>query len=234
MLIHPWDAARDAAEWQQWLAAHDFGQLAVNGLPGEPPFVQPLHFAYDPSAGGGPGADAGSAPRSGSDPGSGSGLGEVVAHLARPNPLWPALAANPEVLLSVVDDYAFVPGPWQAPPGIPAEHGTPTSVYAAVQLRCTAQVVDDPELKAELLNRQVRHFQEPGVSAQAAPGEAPYGRLLPGIRVLRLQVTDVRAKFKYAGHKPDEVQDRIAQGLAERGDPRDAGALAMQRRRRTA
>ncbi|WP_328634095.1 FMN-binding negative transcriptional regulator [Streptomyces sp. NBC_00356] len=212
MLIHPWDAARDTAEWQQWLAAHDFGQLAVNGLDGEPPFVQPMHFAYDPQ---GPGE-----------------FGEVVAHLARPNPLWSALDANPEVLLSVVDDYAFVPGPWQAPPDVPPEHGTPTSFYAAVQLRCTARVVDDAEQKAELLNRQVGHFQPPGQSVPVTAGEAPYGRMLPGIRGLLLEVTDVRAKFKYAEHKPEEVQDRIAAGLAGRGDPRDAAALATQRRRR--
>ncbi|MFE1955300.1 FMN-binding negative transcriptional regulator, partial [Streptomyces sp. NPDC059524] len=64
MLIHPWDAARDGKEWQDWLAGHDFGQLAVNGGDGEPPFVQPLHFAYD------------------------AGRGEVLGHLARPNPLW--------------------------------------------------------------------------------------------------------------------------------------------------
>ncbi|MFJ9181385.1 FMN-binding negative transcriptional regulator [Streptomyces sp. NPDC102360] len=212
MLIHPWDAARDTAEWQQWLAAHDFGQLAVNGLAGEPPFVQPMHFAYAPQGAG--------------------EYGEVVAHLARPNPLWSALDANPEVLLSVVDDYAFVPGPWQAPPDVLPEHGTPTSVYAAVQLRCTARVVDDPQEKAELLNRQVGHFQPPGLSVPVAAGEAPYGRMLPGIRGLLLEVTDVRAKFKYAGHKPEEVQDKIAAGLAGRGDPRDAAALATQRRRR--
>jgi transcriptional regulator len=208
MLIHPWDAARDDAEWQQWLAGHDFGQLAVNGVDGEPPSVQPLHFAYD------------------------AGRGEIVTHLARPNPLWPALDANPRVLLSVVDDYAFVPGPWQALPGAPPEHGTPTSVYAAVQLSCVAHVVDDPQEKAELLNRQVAHFQPPGMSAQAAPGEAPYGRLLSGIRVLRLEVTQVRAKFKYAQHKPEEVQHRISEGLAGRGAPGDLSALAQQRRRR--
>ncbi|MFJ4715162.1 FMN-binding negative transcriptional regulator [Streptomyces sp. NPDC088785] len=211
MLIHPWDAARADTEWHAWLAAHDFGQLAVNGLPGEPPSVQPMHFAYE--AGRGP-------------------YGEVVAHLARPNPVWPALAADPEVLLSVVDDYAFVRGPWQALPGDPPEHGTPTSVYTAVQLRCTAHVVDDPEEKAALLNRQLGHFQPPGMSAAAAVGAAPYGRLLAGIRGLRLDVTEVRAKFKYAGHKPEEVQDRIARGLADRGDPRDAAALAAQERRR--
>jgi transcriptional regulator len=210
MLIHPWDAPHDDTEWQQWLASHDFGQLAVNGLPGDPPHVQPLHFTYD------------------------SGGGEVIAHLARPNPLWPALDADPVVTLSVVDDYVYVPGPWQAPPDAPPEHGTPTSFYAAVQLRCTAQVVDDPAQKADLLNRQLGHFQPEGGSARATVGEAPYGRLLSGIRGLRLQVTDVRAKFKYANHRPEEIQDRIVAGLATRGGPRDAAAREHLLRRRGA
>ncbi|MFH8613099.1 FMN-binding negative transcriptional regulator [Streptomyces sp. NPDC018029] len=211
MLIHPWDAPRTDTEWQQWLATHDFGQLAVNGLPGEPPHVQPLHFTYEATHG---------------------THGRVLGHLARPNPVWHALEADPTVLLSVVDDYVYVPGPWQAAPDIPAEHGVPTSFYAAVQLRCTARIVDDPEEKADILNRQVGHFQPEGGSARAAVGEAPYGRMLSGIRALSLEVTDVRAKFKYASHKPDEVQDRIAAGLAERQGPRDAAARAHQARRR--
>ncbi|MFI2435141.1 FMN-binding negative transcriptional regulator [Streptomyces sp. NPDC018693] len=208
MLIHPWDAALDDTEWQQWLSRHDFGQLAANGLDGEPPFVQPLHFAYD--------ADR----------------GEAVTHLARPNPLWSALEANPRVLLSVVDDYVFVPGPWQAGPADPPEHGVPTSFYAAVQLHCTAHVVDAPAAKAELLNRQMGHFQPEGGSARVSPGEAPYGRLLAGIRGLRLEVTDIRAKFKYAGKRPREIQDHIATRLTERGGPGDKAARDHLTRRR--
>ncbi|MFJ8199729.1 FMN-binding negative transcriptional regulator [Streptomyces sp. NPDC096152] len=200
MLIHPWDAPRDDEEWQRWLAAHDFGQLAVNGPAGAPPFVQPVHFAYDPRR------------------------GEAVTHLARPNPLWPALEANPTVLLSVVDDYVYVPGPWQAAPDSPPEHGVPTSLYAAVQLTCTARIVDDPREKSELLNRQTGHFQPEGGSARAAADEEPYGRLLSGIRGLRLAVTGVSAKFKYAGKRSEQVRDRIAVGLGERGGARDAAA----------
>ncbi|MFC8507980.1 FMN-binding negative transcriptional regulator [Streptomyces sp. NPDC057411] len=212
MLIHPWDSPRDDAEWHAWLTAHDFGQLAVNGSPGEPPWVQPMHFRHEP------------------DPGP---YGQVIAHLARPNPLWHDLERNPVVLLSVVDDYVFVPGHWTAPEGAPSEHGTPTSYYAAVQLRCVAHIVDDPAEKAELLNRQVAHFQPEGGTAEVCPGEAPFGRMLPGIRGLRLEVTDVRAKFKYAGNKPQDVQDRVAARLAERAGPGDSAARAHQLRRRT-
>lgn len=210
MLIHPWDAPHDDTEWQRWLAGRDFGQLAVNGPPGEPPYVQPLHFAYDAER------------------------GEALGHLARPNPLWSALEANPAVLLSVVDDYVYVPGPWQAETGSPSEHGVPTSFYAAVQLLCTAHAVDDPAEKADLLNRQTGHFQPDGGSAPAAVGQAPYGRMLSGIRGLRLEVVGVRAKFKYAGRKPDDVQDRIAAGLAQRSGPRDAAAREHLLRRRGA
>ncbi|MFD0367082.1 FMN-binding negative transcriptional regulator [Streptomyces sp. NPDC059071] len=210
MLIHPWDAAHDEGEWRDWLAAHDFGQLAVNGSAGEPPWVQPMHFRYEP------------------EPGP---YGQVIAHLARPNPLWRDLEDHPTVLLSVVDDYVYVPGHWTAPEGAPAEHGTPTSFYAAVQLRCTAHVVDDPEEKAALLNRQVAHFQPEGGTALAAPGEAPFGRMLPGIRVLRLEVTEVRAKFKYGGNKPAEIRDRVTTLLADRGTPGDTAALSHKTRR---
>ncbi|MFG2832384.1 FMN-binding negative transcriptional regulator [Streptomyces sp. NPDC048434] len=210
MLIHPWDAPTEDTEWQQWLAAHDFGQLAVNGPPGEPPMLQPLHFAYDPSR------------------------REALTHLARPNPLWGALEDRPTVLLSVVDDYTFVPGPWQAAEDQPPEHGVPTSFYAAVQLICTAHVVDDPEAKAALLQRQLGHFQPDGGSAPVTPGAAPYGRLLSGIRGLRLEVHEVRAKFKYGGKRSEAVQQRISEHLAERDGPGDAAARTHQQRRLTA
>ncbi|MFG3346500.1 FMN-binding negative transcriptional regulator [Streptomyces sp. NPDC048018] len=211
MLIHPWDAAHDEGEWRSWLAAHDFGQLAVNGAPGEPPWVQPMHFRYEPTPG---------------------PYGQVIAHLARPNPLWHDLEQRPVVLLSVVDDYVYVPGHWTAPAGSPSSHGTPTSYYAAVQLRCTAHVVEDPAEKAALLNRQVAHFQPEGGTAEVRPAEPPFGRMLAGIRVLRLEVTDVRAKFKYAGNKPQDVQERVRAHLAERDGPGDAAARSHQTRRR--
>ena len=42
MLIHPWDAAISDTEWRDWLAGHDFGQLAVNDPGNGAPLVGEL------------------------------------------------------------------------------------------------------------------------------------------------------------------------------------------------
>jgi transcriptional regulator len=203
VLIHPWNAARDASEWRTWLATRDFGQLAVNGVDGAPPVVVPTHFHFD-------------------------GDRAVLLHLARPNPAWPAIEANPLVVVSVYDDYAYIPGGWRT--GSP-ETGVPTSYYASVQLSCRARIVDDKEGKAELLRRQLAHFQPDGAHGVMAAGEGPYHKQLSAIRGLSLDVVDVRAKFKYDEQHPVEVRERVAARLAERGLPGDAGAREQQLRR---
>lgn len=210
MLIHPWDAALDDEEWRTWLAdGHDFGQLVVNGLPGEPPSVIPTHFSVEDTA-------------TGTD---------LLVHLARPNPVWARIEADPDVLMSVVDDYAYIPTTWRARAGGPAEDGVPTSYYAAVQLRCRAEIVDDPVGKADLLTRQLAHFQPAGGHADVAVGTPPYGRMLSGIRGLRLHVTAVAAKFKFDDANPAGHRAQVAARLDSRGTGRDTGAAVQQRRR---
>ncbi|UBU13503.1 FMN-binding negative transcriptional regulator [Nonomuraea gerenzanensis] len=203
MLIHPWDAARDDEEWRSWLHTRDFGQLVVNGVDGAAPVVVPTHFLYDGDA-------------------------EVLLHLARPNPIWEALEANPVAVVSVHDDYAYIPTSWRSDS---PETGVPTSYYAAVQLVCAAQIVDDRAGKAEILRRQLAHHQPGGDHGEVAADAGPYHKRLSAIRGLRLRVREVRAKFKYDDHQTAELRERVARGLAERDLPRDGGALAEQRRR---
>lgn len=206
MFIQPWDAGLDEAEWQTWIAdGHDFGQLSVNGLPGQSPAVVPTHFTADGS--------------------------DLLIHLARPNPAWKAIEHDPNVTFTVIGDYAFIPGPWRAKPDTPPTDGVPTSYYAVVQFTCRARLVDDPEAKAELLRRQLAHFQPDGDHAPVAVDQPPYGRLLSGIRGLRLQVTDVRAKFKYDDHKSVDQRADIADRLTERGPGLDVPTARQQLRR---
>jgi transcriptional regulator len=210
VLIHPWDAALGTDEWQRWLAAHErWGVLAVNNLdPAQAPLVLPLHFTV-----------AGQ---------------ELLMHLARPNPVWPHLQAAAEVRLSVHGDYAYIPSYWRAKAGGPDEDGVPTSYYSAVQFVCRPTIVDDPQGKVQILTAQLADLQPEGGHAPVAVDEAPYGRMLPGIRGLRLAVLGVDAKFKYDDHNPIEHRERVIARLRERGNGLDAGAAAQQRRRLTA
>jgi transcriptional regulator len=207
MLIHPWDATLGTAEWQEWLAHTDrFGVLAVNNVdPAEAPLLVPTHFTV-----------AGD---------------ELLVHLARPNPVWRHLEAAGEVRLAVIGDYAYIPTYWRAKAGGPDEDGVPTSYYTAVQFACRPTLVDDPEGKVEILTAQLGDFQPEGGHAAVAVGEAPYGRMLRGIRGVRLAVLRVEAKFKYDDHNPVEHRERVISNLERRERGLDAGAAAQQRRR---
>jgi transcriptional regulator len=207
MLIHPWDAALDDSEWQDWLASTDrFGVLAVNNLdPAQAPVVLPLHFTV-----------AGD---------------ELLIHMARPNPVWPHLEAAAEVRLAVVGDYAYIPTYWRAKAGGLDEDGVPTSYYTSVQFVCRPTVIDDPHGKAEILNAQLADFQPEGRNATAAVDTPPHGRLLAGIRGVRLTVLRVDAKFKYDDANPVEHRERVIGYLEQRGRGLDAGSARQQRRR---
>lgn len=148
MFIQPWDAALDDAEWQTWIAeGHDFGQLSVNGPPGQAPFVVPTHFTTDG--------------------------GRLLIHLARPNPVWTAIEHDPNVTFTVVGDYAFVPGPWRAGPGIWPTDGVPTSYYAAVQFTCRARIIDDPEAKADCCAVRWRTSSPTATTPPSTPAGRP-------------------------------------------------------------
>jgi transcriptional regulator len=199
MLVHPWDVAtRD--EWREVLRTHAFGQLVTAGHVDGYPVVVPTHFLYD-------GQDA------------------VLLHLARPNPVWRALGQDRHVVLALAADYVYVEAAWNADPGVPPEHGVPTSYYTAVQLLCTAEVVDDADEKLAILTAQLAQL-EPDGSTRRPPSQdiETDRRLLPGIRGLRLQVESVRAKMKYGGNKPVERREAIAKRLAERAGPMDDAA----------
>lgn len=202
VLIHPWDAGISEDEWVTFVRAQGFGHLVAAGRDRDVPVVVPTQFALH-------------------------GTDEILLHLARPNPIWPALDENPHVLLSVAGDWAYVPTAWKAIGDEDPRFGVPTTYYAAVQLIGTATVVDDPAAKAAILREQLG-VTEPG-SGAVDPIE--HGRTLNGIRGIRIAVTDVRAKFKYGGNVDDAHRSYVAQNLRHRDGPGDRAALRHLQRR---
>lgn len=207
MLIHPYDAAMEPAEWQQWLAATDrFGVFIVGNTDvTQAPIAVPTHFTF-----------AGE---------------ELLLHLHHINPVWPHLEAAVEVRLVMIGDYSYIPSIVRAKPEGPTTDGVPTSYYTSVQFVCTPVIIDDPQGKADILSAQMTDAQPEGGFGEMAVDSGPYGRMLPAIRGLRLQVIRVEAKFKYDDHKPAEHRERVSDFLEQRNEGLDVGAAAQQRRR---
>ncbi|HET8568236.1 MAG TPA: FMN-binding negative transcriptional regulator [Candidatus Limnocylindria bacterium] len=206
MLIRKHDAALDDEEWRAFLASHDFGELIAAGRGHDVPVVVPTHFLFD-------------------------GMDRIALHLARPNPVWERIRENPLAIVSVFGAYTYIPTAWNVDPPVPPEQGVPTSYYAAVQAICRFRIVDDAEGLAAILREQLGHLQPEGGHEPVDAYSGRYGALLPGIRGLRGEVVEVRAKFKFGGNREVETRERIAAALAARGAPRDDEARAHLVRR---
>ncbi len=204
MLIHPWDAG-DVEEAWSFVCAQGFGQLIASGRDRDVPVVVATQYVLT----------------------GGESQRQVLLHLARPNPIWAAIAENPRVVLAVAGDWAYLPSAWKAVGDEDPALGIPTTYYAAVQLVGDAAVLDDPDDVLHVLRIQLDAL-EPG-SGVADP--EVHTRRLAGIRALRIAVEDVRGKFKYGGNVDAEHRASVAQRLATRGGPGDAAALAHLVRR---
>ena len=152
-------------------------------------------------------------------------------HLVRANPVFAALAENPRVLLSVADDWAFIPSSWKVIGDEDPALGIPTTYYGAVQLAGTATVHDErtePGSVAAILRRQLATFQ-PDVGV-ADPGESHAAKLL-GILGIAIDVEQVSAKFKYGGNVDEAHRRAVVERLRERGGPGDEAAAGHVLRR---
>ena len=200
MFIHEWDAGTDD-EWRAFVATHGFGELIAAGRNRDVPVVVPTQFVL---------------------------IGdEVLVHLLRPNPIWTAIAENPNVLLCVSGDWAFIPSSWKAIADEDPARGIPTTYYASVQIAGTARVIDDANGIAEVLRTQLSHLQ-PNIEV-VDPAE--HGSRLRAIRALRLDVTTVRSKFKYGGNVDAPHRVAVANRLADRDGRGDQAAASHLRRR---
>ena len=197
------DRANDESEWRNFIESHAFGHLVAGGRARPVPVVVPTQFLLDGD--------------------------RVLLHLARPNPLFDAIAEQPRVLLSVAGDWAFIPSSWKAVGDEDPRLGIPTTYYAAVQLEGDAVVVDDPFAIAAILRRQLDALQ-PEVPV-ADPALVHLVRLR-SIRGIVITIDGVRAKFKYGGNVDQRHRDEVMARLLDRNGPGDHVAVEHTKARR--
>jgi transcriptional regulator len=81
------------------------------------------------------------------------------------------------------------------------------------------------------LTAQFADLQPEGLHPEVAVDQAPYGRMLSGIRGIRIQIAAVEAKFKYDDYNPVDHRERVIDDLHTRDHGLDTGAAAQQQRR---
>jgi transcriptional regulator len=201
VFIHQWDRPGDDREWCDFVAAQGFGELVAAGAGRQVAVVVPTQFVIEDD--------------------------QILVHLLAQNPIWAALEENPTVLLAVSGDWAFIPSAWKAIHDEDPALGIPTTYYASVQLTGTARIVADPDGVAAVLRSQLARLQ-PEV-AVVDPSE--HGRRLGAIRAARIDIEEVRAKFKYGGNVDAAHRQAAAERLEARGGPGDLAAAAHVRGR---
>lgn len=195
MLIRPHDACIDDHRWRAFVASQGFGHFAVSGSE-LVPCVVPTQFVLTDH--------------------------ELLFHLARPNPVFAALAHSASGVMSVAGDWAYIPGAWKAVGDEDPSMGIPTTYYAAVQLAGRVTVIDEPDEVAMILRTQLADLEPDG----GLQDPAVHVRQLPAIRGLRLSIDDIRAKFKYGGNVDEMHREAVIARLTERDGPGDRAAAA--------
>jgi len=200
--------AIDDATVDELLAKHGAADLITQTDDGLLATILP--FAYDPSAG----------PR-----------GALYGHVARNNDQW-RKPAHGESLAIVRGPDAYVSPSWYA---AKAEHGrvVPTWNYVTAHVYGRLLVHDDPAWVEGVVRRlTAKHEatrlaspgQPPAWSVDDAPRQFIEGQLR-AIVGLELQIIRIEAKAKLSQNRPVGDIAGIVDGLAARGDDRNAAAV---------
>jgi len=206
MFIAPVDATLGETEWRLFVEAHPFGHLIAPGGPARDlPVVVPTQFVLADDT--------------------------VWLHLVRANPVFEALTEDPRVLLSIADDWAFIPSSWKVVGDEDPSLGIPTTYYGAVQLVGSATVHDErtsPGSVSAILRRQLAAFQP---DEEVADPEESHATRVLGILGMEIAVQHVSAKFKYGGNVDARHRRAVVERLRARDGAGDVAAAAHVLRR---
>ncbi|MBT2868197.1 FMN-binding negative transcriptional regulator [Chromobacterium violaceum] len=145
---------------------------------------------------------------------------KLRGHVARANPLWQLLQAEPEALAVFQGDDAYISPSWYP---AKAEHGrvVPTWNYMVAHARGTLRAVDDPAWLRTLLDaltgEREASFPQPW---RVADAPADYlDKMLRAIVGVELTVGRLEGKYKLSQNQDEATRQSVRNGLAG-GDAR--------------
>lgn len=141
----------------------------------------------------------------------------IEVHLNAGDPQLRALRDRAACLFVVDELLSRIPSHWVHP-----ETATYADLYyRTVTLRGSAQIVDDAGELAVHLDTLLARHQDAGSHVPVGADPARYAGAIRRIRLVRITVSDVVAKFKLGQQEPADVRVRVLEALRARGTELD-------------
>lgn len=187
------------------LDAHPLGALVVNGPRGLD--ADHLPFYYDRATG----------PQ-----------GRLLAHVARANPLWTAIADGAPVLIIFRGAQAYISPNWY-PSKQETHRHVPTWNYQVVQVHGRLRIRDDEKFVRQVVARLTQtHEARTGDATPWKMGDAPtdyLDGLIAAVVGIEVEIERIEAKSKLGQNREDRDRLGAADQLQARGDTELAAAM---------
>lgn len=158
-----------------------------------------------------------------------AGAHQLLAHVARANPLWRELHEAPECLVVFQGAAAYVTPSWY--PSKAATHKVvPTWNYETVQLRGRATLIHDTQWLRQQVDWVTAHLEQ----HRAQPwqvSDAPTDFIDSQLRALvgiQIAVSSWQGKWKMSQNRSSEDAQGVVQGLSDPADPHANAAVAAE------
>lgn len=148
----------------------------------------------------------------------------IEMHLNRADEQFADLQARPRCVFELDDVLAVIPSYWVHPESAVMA----TAYHRSVIFQCQATISEDAAELAAQQTRIMARYQPEGGFRTIAPENPLYRGAIAHIAAIRLDVHDVRAKFKLGQNRSIQARTDVILQLRRRGrhdDPRAAEAL---------
>lgn len=153
--------------------------------------------------------------------------GAVYFHSSRLGQKVKELKRNNAVTFCVADEVALVPSYFTSEKlACPA-----TAFFKSVMVYGRAEIVEEVDEKVAALAAFMQKLQPEGGYAPFDASDDEYRREIKSVLVVKIVPDSISAKFKFGQNRNEEEWTKVRDGLAERGKPKDAEAVAEMEKR---
>ncbi|MDD5394796.1 MAG: FMN-binding negative transcriptional regulator [Thiothrix sp.] len=197
MYLPQYFAEHDQTEILRFIAAHAFGTLVT--VDAGVPFASHIPFLLE--------------------------QGETLTlsgHLAKANPQWQHLTANPQVLAIFQGAHAYVSPTWYEGTGVPTWNYTAVHVYGKVRV-----IHDTAWLKAQV--ERLSHHYEGDTPSAWIPSYPD--KMLEAIVGFEISIESLQAKYKLSQNRSAADQGNVMQAFEASGGENERGVAALMAKR---